>query len=205
MATFGSDIVRAAAIELKEKAIALYANILPIYTEVSAWTLNSMDSLLPLPYDVKVQLAAYRALKIDAIKLTDWVGLILGAQPEDTLASGVLTGLYPQTGTTILYWGTVPPQGWLLLNGETIGDEGSGATNYAATDARSLFEQLWAAYPNEDLAIQDSNGDPSTRGNTAGDDFDAQKRLPLPNLPAQIDLFPGPGLGTAGCTFIIKL
>lgn len=205
MATFGSDLVRAVAIELQEKATSLYASLLPIYQEVNTWTLNSMDSLLPTPFDVKIQLAAYRALTLETIKLTDWVGLILGAQVDDTLASAQLTGLYPQTGTTILYWGTTPPTGWRVLDGETIGNAGSGATNYAAVDAQALFEQLWAAYPNTDLPIQDLNGDPSTRGDTATDDFNALKRLPLPNLPDQVDIFPGPGIGSVSCKFIIKL
>lgn len=86
MATFDADIERAVAIELKEKALLLYSAVLPVYRATSQWVLNSTDPLLPAPFDVKVQLAAYNALSIETLKLKEWLNTLLTAQPGDTLA-----------------------------------------------------------------------------------------------------------------------
>ncbi len=85
MATFKADHVRAVAIELQNKARALYQSILPIYRESGSWELNALDPDLPAPYDVKVQLAEYKAIAVDSLRLTDWIADLLNAQPEDTL------------------------------------------------------------------------------------------------------------------------
>lgn len=85
MATFKADKVRAIAIELQNKARALYQAILPIYRESGAWELNALDPDLPAPYDVKVQLAEYKQLTVDPLRLTDWDSDLLTAQPDDTL------------------------------------------------------------------------------------------------------------------------
>ncbi len=86
MATFKADQVRAVAIELQNKARALYQTILPIYRETGAWALNGLDPNLPGPYAVKVQLATYRAMQIDTLKLSEWIAALLAADPADTLA-----------------------------------------------------------------------------------------------------------------------
>jgi hypothetical protein len=85
MATFQTDKVRALAIELQNKARTLYQTILPIYRASGAWELNALDPDLPLPYDIKVQIAEYKTLKVDPLRLTDWDSEILTAQPGDTL------------------------------------------------------------------------------------------------------------------------
>lgn len=85
MATFEADKERAVAIELRDKAVTLYASILPIYQEVISWVLNGTDPMLPEPFDVKVQLDTYQALTLDRLKLTDWVKELQTAQSGDTL------------------------------------------------------------------------------------------------------------------------
>jgi hypothetical protein len=206
MPTYDIDQVRATAIELQEKTLTLYSAVQPIFAATNDWTLNNVDALVPTPYDVKVQLLAYRALKIDALKLTDWITLLLQAQVGDTLAGGQISGLIPRTGSAILFWGAAEniPAGWLPMDGSTLGDASSGA-DYANAAAADLFALLWARYPNTDLPILDSTGAADTRGATATDDFNAQKRLPLPNWADQVDIFPGPGIGSVGCIVIIKL
>jgi hypothetical protein len=71
------------------------------------------------------------------------------------------------------------PSGWLRVNGQTIGNAASGATGRANADTRHLFRKYWNDYDNTALPIQDSTGAASTRGASADDDFDANKRLPI--------------------------
>lgn len=84
--TFDANSVRMSALELRENMLALYAAVLPLYKITSAWTLNNVDLLLPLPFDVRVMQEAYKKLKIKALKLTESDALLLTAQPGDTLA-----------------------------------------------------------------------------------------------------------------------
>lgn len=84
MAAYKASIIRATAIELREKAFALYTTLLPVITAISTWTLNGLDPNLPPPYDVRLQVEAYENLLKEALKLKDWSG-ILNAQETDTL------------------------------------------------------------------------------------------------------------------------
>lgn len=92
MATFDADTVRACALELQERTRDLYFDVLTIYQTARAWTLNSLDSALPLPFEVKVQVDAYRALSLDKLRLEPWQTNLQGALPGDTLT-------YPPPGT----------------------------------------------------------------------------------------------------------
>jgi hypothetical protein len=70
--------------------------------------------------------------------------------------------------------------GWLLCDGTTIGNAASGATQRASADCYDLFSHLWSRTSDTDLPIYTSAGAASTRGATAGADWDAAKRLALP-------------------------
>lgn len=85
MATFQAAHERAVAIELREKTVTLYNSLLPIFRATTQWTLHGTDPLLPEPFAVKVQLDAYKALKLELLKLSDWVTELQGAAPDDTL------------------------------------------------------------------------------------------------------------------------
>lgn len=74
------------------------------------------------------------------------------------------------------------PDGWLKLNGQTIGGAASGATARANADTVDLFTLLWNEHTNAVLPIQDSAGAASARGASAAADFAANKRLPLPDM-----------------------
>jgi hypothetical protein len=115
MATFNADTERAVAIELKEKMLLLYAAVLPVFQATSQWVLNNTDPMLPAPFDVKVQLASYQALTVEALKLKEWIAQLLTAQPGDTL-----TYPPPPSGT-----GTGVADGSILADGSHLAD-GSG-------------------------------------------------------------------------------
>lgn len=76
--------------------------------------------------------------------------------------------------------------GWVKLNGLTIGNAASNATLRANADAQALFVLLWGQMNNTILPIQDSSGVASTRGATALDDFNANKRLPVPDMRGRV-------------------
>jgi len=91
------------------------------------------------------------------------------------------------TGLRFGWLGTVGavPSGYVLLDGLTIGDSTSGA-NHTGTDYQALFLLLWAAYANTELPILTSAGSASSRGASAQADFDAHKRLPLPDYRGRV-------------------
>lgn len=118
-----------------------------------------------------------------------------GLTPDNNIeqvgASQVLTAL-----KSIIALGTVPtgavqyfarstaPAGWIKLNGMTIGNASSGATNRANADTLNLYTLLWTEFSNTLLPIQTSAGALTTRGASAAADFAANKRLPLLDLRA---------------------
>lgn len=84
----------------------------------------------------------------------------------------------------------VTDPGWVLGAGRTIGNASSGGTERAHADTQALFVAWHKATVSQNtlFPIQDSSGSPSTRA-TAGTadenafaDFNANRRLPLPNL-----------------------
>ncbi|MCM2318049.1 MAG: hypothetical protein NDI93_01825 [Pseudomonas sp.] len=75
-----------------------------------------------------------------------------------------------------------PPVGYLKCNGLTIGKPGSGATARANEDVFSLYEALWQDWSNSILTIQTASGAATVRGSSAQADWDALKRLPLPEI-----------------------
>jgi len=86
MATFDADLERMVAIEVKEKLLTLYAAVLPLFTTTSAWVLNGVDPMLPAPFDVKVALQQYKALKVERLVLQTDIDYLLTAQIGDTLS-----------------------------------------------------------------------------------------------------------------------
>jgi hypothetical protein len=69
------------------------------------------------------------------------------------------------------------PEGWLLLNGQTIGNQFSGASARASADTEALFLTLW----NDTIA--DVVGG---RGDSAAADYAANKELVLPNAGGRV-------------------
>lgn len=71
---------------------------------------------------------------------------------------------------------------WIMCDGRTIGSAGSGATSRANSDMFKLYEYLWNNSTNSVLVIQNSAGVGTTRGASALDDWNANKRLPMPDM-----------------------
>jgi hypothetical protein len=87
---------------------------------------------------------------------------------------------------------SISPLGYLLCNGQTIGNASSGSTR-ANEDTFDLYKVLWDNINNTDLPILDSDGNPTTRGVSALDDFNANKRMPLPDLRGRTTVVSGQG------------
>lgn len=80
------------------------------------------------------------------------------------------------TGAMMMYGATSAPTGWVRLNGRTIGDASSSATERANADTESLFTFLWTNYGNGVCSV--STG----RGASAAADYAAHKTISLPDL-----------------------
>lgn len=110
-------------------------------------------------------------------------------------------------GAVMEYFLSTAPDGWLFLDGKTIGDASSGATGRANADTLALYTGLWDSMDNAKLPIQDSAGTPTTRGSSAATDFAAHKRLSLPNLCGRALIGVGqtePPKWTASTTYAIN-
>lgn len=94
---------------------------------------------------------------------------------------------------------TSAPEGWLMLNGETIGKNGSGAT-HEAPGLKALFAHLWDNVANAQLAILNSDGTAGSRGASAQADWAASKRMPLPNAKGRCFIGTGQGSGLTSRT-----
>lgn len=74
-----------------------------------------------------------------------------------------------------------PPEGWLWLNGDTIGNASSGAT-HAENTLEALFTHLWTVMSDTYAPVS------SGRGATALADFQAGKTLTLPNSAGKMPI-----------------
>lgn len=96
-------------------------------------------------------------------------------------AVALLSAQLIPTGALQYFARTTAPTGWLITNGQTIGNGSSGATARANSDTEDLYTMLWENFSNTLLPIQDSSGTATTRGASAAADYAADKRLPLPD------------------------
>lgn len=85
-------------------------------------------------------------------------------------------------GFMIDYWGASAPSGWILANGQTIGDASSGATGRANADTSELFSLLWNSLADAQAPVS------SGRGGSAASDFAAHKTITLPNLNGRVSV-----------------
>lgn len=74
-----------------------------------------------------------------------------------------------------------PPTGWIVADGTTIGNVGSGAGR-ANVDTLALFTAWWTDYTNAQCPMLTSAGAASSRGASAAADWAALKRLTLINM-----------------------
>lgn len=77
------------------------------------------------------------------------------------------------TGKIVMAWQAAAPNGFVRLNGRTIGSASSGAAERANADCEDLFIFLW----DNDVNLSVSGG----RGGTATGDWSANKAIALPD------------------------
>jgi hypothetical protein len=91
------------------------------------------------------------------------------------LATQTYVRQFCPTGTVFQGYYPIVPPGFVMVDGRTIGDATSGATNRANVDCQQLFLQLWLACDNTRCPV--SGG----RGISAAADWAAHKTLTLPD------------------------
>jgi hypothetical protein len=104
-----------------------------------------------------------------------------GTIAADRLSTQLAMDAITPPGSVQAYLGLTAPDGYLIADGQTIGNGASGSA-HAAESYRALYDLLWNSSSNSAIIIQTNSGAASTRGATADADFDAGKRLPLPDL-----------------------
>lgn len=104
---------------------------------------------------------------------------------DDTKWERLRFGQIP-SGTVFETYNSTLEDGYVWVNGQTIGSASSGATARANADTLTLYTILWNSLTNTVLPIQDSTGAATTRGASAAADFAANKRLPLPDKRGRI-------------------
>lgn len=124
--------------------------------------------------------------KVEIPDATDEVAGLMSAEDKE-----IFDYLVSNTGAFItgdIKWTArkSAPSGWLIANGNTIGNAASGGTARANADTITLFELLWADFSNTELPIQDSSGVAASRGASAAADFAANKRMPIPDLRGRV-------------------
>lgn len=147
---------------------------------VASW-LNAIQEKVNATATEVVSVLTAAGIAVDASK-TDQLFKAIQAIFRAMLAESVST----EVGAVQWFARRTPPPNYLRLNGQqgvsrqTIGSAASGATSRANADVYPLYEILWNDWGATVLAIQTSAGAPSVRGASALDDWNAGKRLPLP-------------------------
>jgi microcystin-dependent protein len=108
------------------------------------------------------------------------LGLTIGT---DVAPAGISGDFVGRVATFI---GLTPPSGWLLLNGDTIGNLSSGADHESA-DFEDLFILFWDSMANAQAPV--STG----RGASGSNDWIAGKTLTLPDARGRLVLGSGTG------------
>jgi len=86
---------------------------------------------------------------------------------------------YP-TGTILPLGINKAPDGFVMLDGKTIGSKASGARGRADDRTKELFLLIWDNFPDSKLMV------PEGRGKSAESDWQDGKTIHLCNLPGYI-------------------
>jgi hypothetical protein len=92
---------------------------------------------------------AYRARLTDSegvVQFDEGNILAVGSGTGDVIVNDTPPEAILTTGMVIWMPEKNVKTGWVRLNGHTIGNAGSGASEHNGADAQSLFEYLWAAF-----------------------------------------------------------
>lgn len=128
--------------------------------------------------------------------------------PANPIVTNTGGGATVPTGSRLTGYWTAAPTGYVLANGDTIGDATSGATR-ANADTEDLFTLLWTMWKDllitagfggtsEGAVILDSAGAASTFGANAAADYAAHKRLALPDERNRVSAMVHPAVSLSG-------
>lgn len=115
-------------------------------------------------------------------KAGDTIGIVAGGTEVGTIGTSGLTDSNSlaivgiPTGVIWFYGATAAPTGFVRMNGRTIGNASSSATERANADTSSLFAFLWTNYSDSVCAVS------SGRGASAAADYAANKTITLPDM-----------------------
>jgi len=110
-------------------------------------------------------------------------GLPDAAEPQEPATYAQLSAVQSSinqvapTGLVGMFRRKTPPTGW-IVEGGTIGNISSGA-DYAQINALNLFSLMWTTFSNTEISIYNSSGAVTTRGVSAVEDWNANKRIAL--------------------------
>ena len=162
------------------------ANLLPYFTGN-----NSMSTLLLSSFSKSLLSASsasqYRnLLGLGALATKNTIDggsndILNGSITEDKLAfSLVSTADTYSTGDLKESFSTLTESGWLKhVDGGSIGDASSGATLLANSECQALYYALWTL---STTRVQTSTGASSSKSTSASNDWNAHKRLVLPEI-----------------------
>jgi microcystin-dependent protein len=161
------------------------------FSAIARDTRNRLVYAVANSVDIQLALSVIGAGTAAAISVTDAGAYYTGDDVEEVLQeigaslASVVLGAIP-TGVTLEFCTNVAlPAGFVWESGQTIGNAASGAVGpthqRANADTSALFTLLWNGSTNTELPIQDSAGNPTTRGASAAADFGANKRMPTPD------------------------
>jgi len=85
-----------------------------------------------------------------------------------------------ETGDTCRSYRT-SKDGWLLVDGRTVGNASSNATSRANSDCEDLFSLLWENLSDTTAPLFTSAGAPAIRGASAAADWAANRQISLPD------------------------
>ncbi|MCG8545652.1 MAG: hypothetical protein MJE12_15740 [Alphaproteobacteria bacterium] len=120
---------------------------------------------------------------VNAASARQTLGLVIGI---DVAPAGI-DGDFP--GRVASYIGTIPPAGWLMLNGDTIGNISSGAV-HSGSQFEDLFKLFWNSMGQAEVPV-----DPGDRGMNADEDWTAPKTLKMPDARGRSIIGSGQGGG----------
>ena len=120
-----------------------------------------------------------------AVRLTDATGVVIYSNPNMQVigpssgsggGSGVDPSTIASTGDVKFRPTSETLTGWVKLNGQTIGNVSSGATQLANSSAQSLFIYLWQNFTNAHCPVAGG------RGSSGLSDFQTNKTIQLPDF-----------------------
>lgn len=124
---------------------------------------------------VFLQFGSYKSLLTTAGGTTLFTAdNISNPEPVDTTASVDANAIF-QTGDVIFVGKNGTREGFVRMNGRTLGSATSGATERANADCEDLFEYIWNNYANGQAGV--SGG----RGGSAAADWASNKTITIPD------------------------